>query len=269
MVLHVPTVTEDDLRAFHSKHLATCPLPGTFFSAYREAEVYDGSYNDEDGLGYYANGVKRTLTDEQIAMFRHSEIQALLTERRHRREADEDSDNVQMPEETMFDVVLAAQQTAVASKKVTLEEEITISDIPAEMATGDDATSPSNKEAEIPMLEKVGIVMSGPRLSEPSIYTMSTNAESPAISSTRTPSSNHIDSDGEIPSDSDSRPKKVRSNRNKQSNRKLKLKRQLKQQEKLQAQKQLAAQEPEDFTPRRIAREQDELVHANVELDYD
>jgi hypothetical protein len=37
-------------------------------------------------LGYYPDGVKRTLTDEQIAIFRHSEIQTLLRERRKRRE---------------------------------------------------------------------------------------------------------------------------------------------------------------------------------------
>lgn len=268
MVLHVPTITEDELRAFHSKHLATCPLPDTFFSAYGEVEEYDGSYDDEDGLGYYADGVTRTLTDEQIAMFRHSEIQALLTERRHRREADEDSDNVQMPEQTMFDVVLA-QQAAVASEKVIFKEELSISDVLAEMATGDEATPPLNRETEIPTPAKVGFAMSGPHLPEPSISKMSNSADSPAISSTQTPSSNHIDSDGEIPSDSDPRPKKVRSNRNKQSNKKLKLKRRLRQQEKLQAQKQLAVQEPEDFTPRRIAREQDELVHAHVVLDYD
>lgn len=33
-----------------------------------------------DNLGYYSNGVKRTLTDEQIAMFRHSEIYSILRE---------------------------------------------------------------------------------------------------------------------------------------------------------------------------------------------
>lgn len=36
---------------------------------------------EDDGLGYYPDGVKRTLTDEQIAMFRHSEIQVLLKSR--------------------------------------------------------------------------------------------------------------------------------------------------------------------------------------------
>jgi hypothetical protein len=34
-------------------------------------------YDDDDGLGYYPDGTKRTLTDEQIAIFRHSEIEAL------------------------------------------------------------------------------------------------------------------------------------------------------------------------------------------------
>lgn len=36
----------------------------------------------DDGLGYYDDGVKRTLTDEQIAIFRHSEIQRYLTRQR-------------------------------------------------------------------------------------------------------------------------------------------------------------------------------------------
>lgn len=48
---------------------------------------------DDDGLGYYEDGNKRTLTDEQIAIFRHSEIQALLRERRLRREAEADDEH--------------------------------------------------------------------------------------------------------------------------------------------------------------------------------
>lgn len=38
--------------------------------------------DDDDGLGYYHDGVKRTLTDEQIAIFRHSEIESILRENR-------------------------------------------------------------------------------------------------------------------------------------------------------------------------------------------
>lgn len=34
-------------------------------------------YEEDDGLGYYPDGVKRTLTDEQIEIFRHSELHAL------------------------------------------------------------------------------------------------------------------------------------------------------------------------------------------------
>jgi Protein of unknown function (DUF3807) len=46
-------------------------------------EEYVEEAEEDDGLGYYDDGVKRTLTDAQIAIFRHSEIQALLRERRH------------------------------------------------------------------------------------------------------------------------------------------------------------------------------------------
>lgn len=35
---------------------------------------------EEDDLGYYPDGVKRTLTDAQIAIFRHTELQEMLSE---------------------------------------------------------------------------------------------------------------------------------------------------------------------------------------------
>jgi Protein of unknown function (DUF3807) len=41
-------------------------------------------YDDGDGLGYYSDGVKRTLTDAQIEMFRWSEVQSLLRAKRRR-----------------------------------------------------------------------------------------------------------------------------------------------------------------------------------------
>jgi Protein of unknown function (DUF3807) len=50
---------------------------------------------EEDELGYYPDGVKRTLTDEQIRMFRHSEIQRLLSERRQARNRKDDHDRRQ------------------------------------------------------------------------------------------------------------------------------------------------------------------------------
>lgn len=41
---------------------------------------------ENDDLGYYPDGAKRTLTDDQIAMFRHSEIYSILRERQVRKE---------------------------------------------------------------------------------------------------------------------------------------------------------------------------------------
>lgn len=41
-------------------------------------------------IGFYEDGTRRTLTDDQIAMFRHSEIQRLLAERRRQKEAEEE-----------------------------------------------------------------------------------------------------------------------------------------------------------------------------------
>jgi hypothetical protein len=39
--------------------------------------IQEGEDDDDDGLGYYEDGVKRTLTDEQIEIFRHSELREL------------------------------------------------------------------------------------------------------------------------------------------------------------------------------------------------
>lgn len=99
--LQIPTVTEvckyrsrctqadsnqDDLRRFHAEHFPHAPLPLSFF------EVPDGGdddQDDDDDLGYYPDGTKRTLTDDQLAMFRHSEIQELLRKRRLAQEQQE------------------------------------------------------------------------------------------------------------------------------------------------------------------------------------
>ncbi|GAB1311062.1 Cut8 proteasome-binding domain-containing protein [Madurella fahalii] len=92
----VPQISQAEMIAFHEAHfskLATghfqshflrpdLPAPeeavcndadGTNYDEYHDEEEDD----DDDGLGYYPDGVKRTLTDEQIAIFRHSELEAL------------------------------------------------------------------------------------------------------------------------------------------------------------------------------------------------
>lgn len=84
------TSRQDDLSSFHATHFSTSSV-GHFLEHFlgpvEEEEYYEEEAND--GLEYYEDGVKRTLTDEQIAIFRHSEIEALLRERRHAAEEKE------------------------------------------------------------------------------------------------------------------------------------------------------------------------------------
>jgi hypothetical protein len=80
------------LRAFHAAHFPGQRIPEctTFGQQAQYEDAPDQSVTAEtDDLGFYADGVKRTLTDEQIRMFRHSEIQRLLTERRLAKEQQE------------------------------------------------------------------------------------------------------------------------------------------------------------------------------------
>ncbi|KAG9679560.1 hypothetical protein KCU95_g15956, partial [Aureobasidium melanogenum] len=93
--LRIPTVTEDDLRLFHDKHFSG--LSSEPSNRHHDAHVDLEQDFDDDGLGYYSDGVKRTLTDDQIAMFRHSEIQTLLRERRRKREISESESSQNVP----------------------------------------------------------------------------------------------------------------------------------------------------------------------------
>ncbi|KAJ5355004.1 uncharacterized protein N7496_012216 [Penicillium cataractarum] len=77
--MQVPTVTLEDLQAFQAAHFPGHHQP--LHAPTAEPVVEDELYADEDDLGYYPDGVKRTLTDEQIRIFRHSEIHALLRKR--------------------------------------------------------------------------------------------------------------------------------------------------------------------------------------------
>lgn len=56
------------------KYCRTHPLGKNSDHSKYEEEIYD---EENDGLGFYPDGVKRTLTDEQIAIFRHSEMEAI------------------------------------------------------------------------------------------------------------------------------------------------------------------------------------------------
>ena len=75
------------------------------------------TYEDDDGLGYYPDGVKRTLTDEQIAMFRHSEIYALLRERQVKKENEDAGYSEDF-------VALKSQPDALATAQAAPEEDM-------------------------------------------------------------------------------------------------------------------------------------------------
>ncbi|WPH02491.1 Hypothetical protein R9X50_00535600 [Acrodontium crateriforme] len=76
----IPTITEDDLLAFRISHFGDATKPINWFVDAETAInfVLDEQEEEEDDLGHYEDGVKRTLTDEQIAIFRHSEEQELV-----------------------------------------------------------------------------------------------------------------------------------------------------------------------------------------------
>ncbi|KAK4899834.1 hypothetical protein LTR28_001492, partial [Elasticomyces elasticus] len=80
---------QDDLRAFHATHFSGAPPPPAFFAD--PAYLASVTAEEDDNLGCYPDGVKRTITDEQIAIFRHSEIQTLLKERRREQERRENN----------------------------------------------------------------------------------------------------------------------------------------------------------------------------------
>jgi hypothetical protein len=81
-----PEVTVEDLRAFHAKHYPHMALSTEFLYAVGSVQQTSVDDDDDDGLGYYPDGVKRTLTDEQIALFRHTEIHKILHKRRLKKE---------------------------------------------------------------------------------------------------------------------------------------------------------------------------------------
>lgn len=74
------------LRTFHEKHFPCQRVPNITPTEAAQDPV------DSTDLGFYEDGTPRILTDEQIAMFRHSEIQQILAERR-RKKAKEEEDS--------------------------------------------------------------------------------------------------------------------------------------------------------------------------------
>ncbi|KAI0384200.1 hypothetical protein F5Y04DRAFT_278204 [Hypomontagnella monticulosa] len=85
----VPQISQKEIDSFHDAHFSNeaIELFDTQFlrpentqdgdEDYKEYGEYYDEEEEDDGLGYYPDGVKRTLTDEQIEIFRHSELESL------------------------------------------------------------------------------------------------------------------------------------------------------------------------------------------------
>ncbi|KAF7508113.1 hypothetical protein GJ744_009554 [Endocarpon pusillum] len=81
--------TQSTLLQFHGSHFRSQPLPSLThptlgFASTDGLQEIKNTERINDVLGHYTDGFKRTLTDEQIAIFRHTEIQELLRARRQR-----------------------------------------------------------------------------------------------------------------------------------------------------------------------------------------
>ncbi|KAI1058581.1 hypothetical protein LB506_000945 [Fusarium annulatum] len=85
----IPNIFTDDLVAFHESHFshtAVAVFGSEFLDSPSQDQTQDEAVDDtweedDDSLGYYADGVKRTLTDAQIEIFRHSELETLRKEK--------------------------------------------------------------------------------------------------------------------------------------------------------------------------------------------
>ena len=112
---------KEDLLAFQLSHFGDDTKPEDWFVDAQTAIDYDPATaaDEEEDLGYYDDGVKRTLTDEQIAMFRHSEIQQLVRDGiAMKEEQDEDA------REGVEATVDAELVNGVASEASSMEEEL-------------------------------------------------------------------------------------------------------------------------------------------------
>lgn len=88
-----------DLLSFQLAHFGDDTCPSIWFVDAQTALEYDPAAEfekeEDDGLGWYKDGAKRTLTDAQIEMFRHSEWEMILREQRRKRKERDDEDEME------------------------------------------------------------------------------------------------------------------------------------------------------------------------------
>lgn len=116
-------LTEQDivkLQTFHQTHFPGQSVPLTKSASAPRPHLQD-EIEPESDLGYYPDGTRRTLTDQQIALFRHSEIQRLLKARQTRREREEQ----QRPDTTPYNNASRVQPPSMPSQSTRYDTDAT------------------------------------------------------------------------------------------------------------------------------------------------
>ena len=100
----VPTITQHDLIAFHARTFGSVPPQHSLPQPEDSAQFNDMSLEpDDDDLGFYPDGKRRTLTEDQIFMFRSSEIYNILRKRELAREQKEFEHKQELAGELVID----------------------------------------------------------------------------------------------------------------------------------------------------------------------
>ena len=118
-----------------------------------------------DDLGYYDDGVKRTLTDEQIAIFRHSEIEAMLRQRRHADDADEAESQFIHGTDYVRDEKVVQPNSGVGFEPKSVEDDVALEDY--ELKNGTNSQPPQNQKTKKNNRKKKKNGKNGQRISPP------------------------------------------------------------------------------------------------------
>lgn len=152
-------ITPEALSSFHVAHfsdVAVDHFARHFLGPVEES--YEKEDENGDGLGYYQDGTKRTLTDEQIAIFRHSEIQTLLRERQNNKNVNEET--MKPVPEAARDGKLGAEAKRAAEEAEMEDGEISDQDskitTPASLTSALDSDQPIKKQKKTHKKERKG-----------------------------------------------------------------------------------------------------------------
>ena len=146
------TCPKEEMAFFHAAHFSTGST-NHFSQQFLGPAVEDCEQEDEyDGLGCYEDGFRRTLTDEQVAIFRHSEIQTLLRKRRHAEEAKE-YEAIEHPQKPTSEVQITTLEAfhSFAAKDGTLggDHAVKLAAANSEPQTDDQSFNPAAEIGEI------------------------------------------------------------------------------------------------------------------------